>query len=1110
MGTILNTYPVFESNQVLTSSQLNQMVNYLDQQNRLTRAKLIGMGIVCGLELSYNPSTSTLTISKGTGITSEGYLINLGDCPTVKYRPYKLPENIIYGPFVNPVSQKMDIALHELITEDAEPGTEDKTLDTPVDFLDDKVVILFIETFDKDLKSCLGKSCDELGKDRILTVRKLLINKTDLNKVWSRTNTGKLDAVFADKFELPELNLPRALLDSGISDYVSLSDRYAKAISAVYDPVFNALSQTYTIYRPLLLDAYGENNPFVRAPITTLKSKWKEFIGNTSSPGIPFLGIQYLYDFMEDLILAYSEFKNTAFDLLSECCPDMSRFPRHLMLGEALAPKLDLCTRNEFRNEFVQAPVYNHQTELLQKTISLHNRIVLMLESFSLERINAASGTEMEIHITPSIEKSSTLSLRSIPWYYDLDVNSSYSPLGKLEDYWNLDVAKKCPQTSDGLVLSYQRQIPDQTAPDTKLATPLYYNLHQYGFFRIEGHIGKDLSDTADEVLEIRDTFNLPFNLLTIQLDGDPETDFSKKCNFNDIALQYAGSVAEIRCELDILIQYWRKDLTDIYGEEFAREFILKEEEFQEEIFKYAEALGQFNNALPETLDVFIQMDFISGFINPYKDAVENAVNIKNKLNLHLRQVIGSTNREYPVELYVTILQLYNEFFRLLDSFILKCWDRKLAVVYFYYSAMIEKLKILDNAVFANLFKKHPGLDHQAGVVPGGTFVLLKNGIDSETGLEKDQVIGDFMLPYSCCSNYECGELSGIDGLEIPQYDLPEYPRYHFDIYAFGKDILKGINSKNTTPVLAIDVVSQVYFDRSKVKEEEVVLGFVINGKPEFTKPVNKPGDPLPADISTHPDSIATSHGRAAIAYVGEIQHCIYQPNGDFVGFDSFQYVFALSKEIKGHSTMGEVTVFVNCCGESVSPAECYSISILECWGKEPVRKAIDIRGLNIPGAVDLNQFLLDDLRGTSGFSGDEAAHLNETGILEKLLSCLKIKVPVGTDPVNALLEYQKSSCGGSTPAKGFTSEQLACIGIENVKEMSINVFDIDPIGDLKSMTVQLSTVLNKNKGFKEEQINRLSDDLIKRILECANVQLGDRKPVDALRDYQKKVFRTI
>jgi hypothetical protein len=242
MSNNSNTYPVFERNQVLTSTQLNNLVFYLDEQNRLTRARLIGMGIVCGLDVVYDKSNNKITISKGTGITSEGYLINIGECVTVKSRSYQLPAGTIYSPFVN-ANNIQDIKLFELLTEDAKSGTEDKALDDE-SFLADKVVLLFIESFDKDLKSCLGKSCDELGKERILTLRKLLISKDDLQKVWDRTNTGKLDAVFPGKFDLPVINMPRVLFNPDENNskvYKNFSENYAGAVLSIFNPLVKAL-----------------------------------------------------------------------------------------------------------------------------------------------------------------------------------------------------------------------------------------------------------------------------------------------------------------------------------------------------------------------------------------------------------------------------------------------------------------------------------------------------------------------------------------------------------------------------------------------------------------------------------------------------------------------------------------------------------------------------------------------------------------------------------------------------------------------------------------------------------------------------------------------------
>ena len=70
--TANNTYPIFEADQVLTADHLNEMFNYLEEQERWTRAKLIGSGIVCGLEVSLANSNNTVVITKGAGLTSKG------------------------------------------------------------------------------------------------------------------------------------------------------------------------------------------------------------------------------------------------------------------------------------------------------------------------------------------------------------------------------------------------------------------------------------------------------------------------------------------------------------------------------------------------------------------------------------------------------------------------------------------------------------------------------------------------------------------------------------------------------------------------------------------------------------------------------------------------------------------------------------------------------------------------------------------------------------------------------------------------------------------------------------------------------------------------------
>jgi hypothetical protein len=68
-------YPDFQPDQILSADHLNHSFAYNEQQERLTRTNLLGIGIACGLKVSKSGDGKTVYISKGTGVTSQGYLI---------------------------------------------------------------------------------------------------------------------------------------------------------------------------------------------------------------------------------------------------------------------------------------------------------------------------------------------------------------------------------------------------------------------------------------------------------------------------------------------------------------------------------------------------------------------------------------------------------------------------------------------------------------------------------------------------------------------------------------------------------------------------------------------------------------------------------------------------------------------------------------------------------------------------------------------------------------------------------------------------------------------------------------------------------------------------
>src|SRR3954471_14984540 len=96
---VFTQYPEFVPDQLLTNDNLNDLFGYLDQQGRLTRINLIGIGIVCGLEVKVAKDSNSITITKGCGVTSEGYLIEIAETTYQHYKKYNALKEHLYDKF---------------------------------------------------------------------------------------------------------------------------------------------------------------------------------------------------------------------------------------------------------------------------------------------------------------------------------------------------------------------------------------------------------------------------------------------------------------------------------------------------------------------------------------------------------------------------------------------------------------------------------------------------------------------------------------------------------------------------------------------------------------------------------------------------------------------------------------------------------------------------------------------------------------------------------------------------------------------------------------------------------------------------------------------------
>lgn len=963
MSNLINTYPVFESSQVLTSSQLNQIVSYLDQQSRLTRARLIGMGIVCGFELSYDDSGSNpqITISKGTAITSEGFLITLGKCETSWYRPYVLPEGVDYNPFGDP---DQDVTLYELLKEPPEDTSDVKPFDTPANFLDDKFLLLFLEIFDNDQKPCLVNTCDELGIGRIFTVRKLLISKDDLDLVLTRS--GNVGNLYPDKFELPDIVMPRPLFnpdDDHSKVYEIFSKHYADTLTNTYAALFGngtdggVLSRTYSIYELLLEPVYNFTDPFEVSAIGDLKTTWSDFIAETSD----YRGIQYFYDFLKDLILAYNEFRKTAFELMSQCCPDMSLFPKHVMLGRAIVPNETAEEAKTYRHGFTQPPIYNHQKYLIEKTISLHKRLVLMVEKFNLERVNSPD-IEGEgappLRITPSDEKNTALSERSIPYYYDSKDVSEILEKGTLEHYWHYDITRKKLPDTTAFTLSYENQSEDQSPIGSPLETPLYYDLDSYPFLRIEGHIGRDYEEMVDLINTMKSNFDLPFDTVALQLDPDSELlELDYSCGFEDLQEEYTIARTTYCGFIRNLIRLFK--------------FIMENEDSifngdAEDTSEDLETIGEILNMLQQLCkimtDCLDEFDFAE-FQKNYKTTLQfilDFILVKKEL---LNEVsLESEDTEEQIKVVNGIIQrLSPALFRIVDLLFYNTFLR----VYYAFKRREYYLQ-RETSVFSAYIRRHPGVAHQAGVPKGGTFILV---YDSN---EDQAVFADFNLPYLCCSADRCVPMCEEEGSDFV-FEAPPFARPDYAITTAG-----------------IPVEINVAFND---------FGF------------------WNSELQIEADSETENGGK--IELLPEANTVRYIPNEEFAGFDTFEYKVINAET--GATDTGTVTVLVKAPIQEEPETGCYSEEILECWSDGNIKILLTIynrRNPNnqIPGD-DLQQVLaalLESLRSTAGFTDSELKSMGPER-RRALFDCISPQHPeMDNNQIRKSIEtYQKINCGG-------------------------------------------------------------------------------------------------
>ncbi|MGR9505538.1 hypothetical protein ACU8MW_17705 [Rhizobium leguminosarum] len=758
MDVLIDHFPVFEANQVLSSRHLNDVFDYLDQQTRWTRSHLIGIGIVCGLEIKLDTTAGpAILLSKGCGVTSEGYLIvEPDDVSLVSYRAYTTPTDVKYPPFAT-------YPLWELFPS-GEPSTT--LLDSPSNFLADKAVVLFLELKKEGLRNCSPNSCDDKGSEITATVRRLLIERKNLDAIIAAAEglgegltSTDIDKALSDRLNLPDIRLRR--FDVLNSNPVTSNDVYEAFFrifrsTGLASAMDDALSAAYIAFEQLLKPAHPTD------PFANFAATFRFLDVALTDPGqVHFL--QYYVDLFDDLVRAYDEFRWKGAELICACCPPEGLFPRHLMLG--LVNPDPTSQPGHYRQRFLASPAVGGCSGETEELLQLFARLVEMTECFTsapvLPTVDAQGRLDPQIRITPSTLGDRPLATKAIPYYY---AETGTPPLYRL---WN---GEKTRRNRANQNLGYRSDEYSPVAPNFVL-DPLRYDLEPYNFLRIEGHLGKPYLPVMGTLIALKSNYRLPIDIIALHTGAYDENQ-PVDLGSNDAIFQ----------DLEALYDALREDLLSSLAEAARQVYEVPTPEVEEERPADFPKLPLLKRYVPtfkytkKTIGAGYEKNLTYFQSRPYAEIDQSGITIA-ALQLLFRDLFGPTDISAQRHALAAIIYyvssvadvLPNRLEALVHPMFLNRYQDLLALLRFYRSVLVQasvsdlqsfapieqfvdlceailfggRLESINSLrdeylrriaelrkrqVLSNFLTQHPGIQHKAGVPVGGTFIVVHHG----------------------------------------------------------------------------------------------------------------------------------------------------------------------------------------------------------------------------------------------------------------------------------------------------------------------------------------------------------------------------------------------
>ena len=655
-------FTVFETDQVLTPDQLNSVADYLDDQERLTRVALLGVGIACGLWPSVQ--AGNVRLSQGVGATTDGDLLFMPSATV--YDRYKAYDSSApkYPPFY-PDGRTM-IAAYELVRVGE---SDDSALPLPGfavaegRALESMAAVLYAESYLHDRDLCTATDCDNRGKDWIHATRLLLVDARSAAAL-----VGALDTPDGAARSLDPVAIARPVLQGTLATEADLATVYKNACSAILKTLLPALGALYNPCKWFLQDI---------AP-TDPAPQWQKAL-NAIRASAPARGTQYCYDFLKDVAETYNAFRDAIFGDTAICCPGLNAFPKHLVLGG-----LDPAQRKAAgRMGFHPAPMVSERFEQRTHARFLIRKLDTLIRSFAIPDAG-------QVRITPSTGEEHGLEERAIPFYYTV---SDPLPVNRA---WSYRLTLRGMENSN---YSYNA---DRWAAAGAAAAPLQWQLGAFDFFRIEGHVGRPLDQVQRELDALIVGANLPIDAVYLSLGPAPGKPVPPWWNTHLYDLQYLIR-ADLAAQLDDAGRFGSAFLDQVKTAAAAK-VVSDDDNNGVPVIGTAQTKIELMTGKATSARAKILSEIYDPTSN-WQDDVASVAQSAAEMNDSLSAV---TKKQFVTPLDAVITGQPARWLGWVDTLIKGAED--------------DEAK---RSQLPGFLAEHPGLEHYAGVPRGGTFVVV-------------------------------------------------------------------------------------------------------------------------------------------------------------------------------------------------------------------------------------------------------------------------------------------------------------------------------------------------------------------------------------------------